>query len=176
MPNCINKFRQILSLLLYSCICLDRFRKNSIFRIRSNMTYYITQAMLGHVCHSSNDINKQIKQAMPPMTENKFYRNFFCLKFKVHLQDIEYFCLKQIRVRQLTNVNVYEIPLRRGQFHCDHQKLNLLTKTLQNNNTLHLCLFFKRKLRFSLLSFIFFSFKSLCQNCSLLKVHNHALT
>ena len=51
-----------------------------------------------------------------------------------------------------------EIPSRRGQVHRDHQKFNLLNKTLQDNNTLHLCLFFKRKLRSSLRSFIPFSF------------------
>ena len=57
--------------------------------------------MLGQVGHGSDDINK-------------FYRNFFWLKFKVTLQDIQYFCSKQIRIRRLTNVVVCEIPLRRG--------------------------------------------------------------
>ena len=53
---------------------------------------------------------------------------------------------------QLTNETECKIPLIRGQFHCDHQKLNLLNKTLR---TMKLCisLFFKRKLRFSVLSF-----------------------
>ena len=41
---------------------------------------------------------------------------------------------------------------------------------------MHLCLFFRRKPLFSSLSFISCSFKSLCQNCSLWKVHNHALS
>ena len=91
------------------------------------MAYYIRPS------HGSNDINK-------------FYRNFFWLKFKVTLQDIQYFCSKYIRIRQLTNVTVCEIPLRRGQLHCNYQKLHLLNKTLQNNNTLHLRLFFKGKL------------------------------
>ena len=40
--NDTDKLCQILKLLLYSCICMDRFHKNSIFRIRSNMAYYIT--------------------------------------------------------------------------------------------------------------------------------------
>ena len=40
---------------------------------------------------------------------------------------------------------------------------------------MHLCLFLKRKLRFSLLSFTSFSFKSLRYNYSLLRVRNHAL-
>ena len=42
---------------------------------------------------------------------------------------------------------------------------------------MHLCLFFLKKLRFSLFSFISFSFKmSLLELYSLLKVHNHALS
>ena len=41
---------------------------------------------------------------------------------------------------------------------------------------MNLFLFLKRKPRFSLLSFSSFSFKSLCDNYSLLKVYNHALS
>ena len=51
---------------------------------------------IGHVGqggHGSNDINK-------------FYRNFVWLKLKVTLQDMQYFCSKQIQIRQLTNVTV----------------------------------------------------------------------
>ena len=131
---CINEFHSVLHydiILLYFCICLDRFSKNSIFRIRSNVTFYITQLMLGQVVYGSNDINK-------------LYRNFFWLKFKVTLQDTQNFCSKQIRIIQLTNVTVREIPPRRGQLYCDHQKFNLLNKTLQGNSTLHLCLFLKQ--------------------------------
>ena len=57
--------------------------------------------MLGQVDHSSNDINK-------------FYRNFVWLKFKVTLQDMQYLCSTCVRIRQLTNETVCEIPLRRG--------------------------------------------------------------
>ena len=142
MLNGINKFRQISNLIFYSCICMDRFGKNSIFRIRSNMAYYITQAMLGQVGLGSTDINK-------------FYRNFSWIKFKVTSQDIQYFCSNKIRIRQSTNETVCEIPLTRGQLCCDHQKLNLLNKTLQGNNTFQLCLFFERNLRFSFYSLLF---------------------
>ena len=41
---------------------------------------------------------------------------------------------------------------------------------------MHLCLFLKRKPRFSLLSCTSFSFKYLCYNYFLLKVHNHPLS
>ena len=57
--------------------------------------------MLGQVDHSSNDTNK-------------FYRNFVWLKFKVTLQDMQYLCSTWVRIRQLTNETVCEIPLRRG--------------------------------------------------------------
>ena len=57
--------------------------------------------MLGQVDHGSNDINK-------------FHRNFSWLKVKVALQYIQYFCSKQIGIRQLPNVGICEIPLRRG--------------------------------------------------------------
>ena len=57
--------------------------------------------MLGQVGEGSNDINK-------------FYRNFFWLKFKVSLKVMQYFWSKQIRIRQLVYVTVREIPLRRG--------------------------------------------------------------
>ena len=113
-----------------------------------HIPYYITEAMLGQVDHGSNDINK-------------FYIMFIWLRFKVTLQDIQYICSKEILMCELTNVNMCEIPLRRDQLHCDHQKLNLLNKTLHDNNALHLCLFFKRKLRFSLLPFVSSSFINL---------------
>ena len=117
--------------------------------------------MLGQVGHAFNDINK-------------FYRNFFWLKFKVTLQDIQYFCSKQTRIRQLTNATVSEIPLRRGQLHCDHQKLNLINKTFQDNNTLHLFLFLKENYGFHY-STLFLVALNLFVIIILLKVHNHAV-
>ena len=126
MNVCFNEKFQIHQVLKP----LHRLSKDSIFRIRFNMPYCITQVVLGQVDHGSNDMNK-------------FYRNFFLLTFKVTLQDIQYFCSKQIPIRQLTNLIMCEITLRRGQLHCDHQKLNLFNKTVQDNNTLHLRLFLK---------------------------------
>ena len=54
------------------------------------------------------------------------------------------------------------------------RRLNLLNKTSQDNNSLHLRLFSQRKLRFSLLS-CFLSFKSLVELFSF-KDHNSALS
>ena len=46
---------------------------------------------------------------------NKFYTNFFWLKFKVILQDMQYFDQNRLETSiELTNVNVREIPLRGG--------------------------------------------------------------
>ena len=46
---------------------------------------------------------------------NKFYINFFWLKFKVILQDMQYFDQNRLETSiELTNVTVREIPLRGG--------------------------------------------------------------
>ena len=46
---------------------------------------------------------------------NKFYTNFFWLKFKVILQDMQYFGQNKLETSiELTNVTVREIPLRGG--------------------------------------------------------------
>ena len=46
---------------------------------------------------------------------NKFYTNFFWLKFKVILQDMQYFDQNRLETSiELTNVTVREIPLRGG--------------------------------------------------------------
>ena len=46
---------------------------------------------------------------------NKFYTNFFWLKFKVILQDMQYFDQNRLESSiELTNVTVREIPLRGG--------------------------------------------------------------